>query len=189
MIHPDLVWDVWIESHLSNIEPAPPEWALSSVIKGIPLTLICAYSIWLIRLPSERARSVTKRLRVPRIIAETVMSANLLWVDLPTLSGAKPSVLSSKLDNVSAAAIYAVFCACEDQDIKIKLSTYITKWKYVSQITSGHDLEAKGVQPGPIYKDILMRLRNAWLDGMVVSPDEEVILLEKLLFEFSNHSE
>ena len=44
------------------------------------------------------------------------------------------------------------------------------------------------METGPIYKEIIMRLRNAWLDGEVASPQEEESLLESLLVEIPDHS-
>jgi hypothetical protein len=34
--------------------------------------------------------------------------------------------------------------------------------------------------PGPHYKEILTRLRQAWLDGEVNSPEAEAALLDQL---------
>ncbi len=185
-IHPDLVWDDWIKAHIANTKPIPPEWALEPNLKGFPLNQILAYAIWLIRLPVDRARKVTKRLRVSSTIAETVQSACSLWVDLHAIAGAKPSIFTARLDKVSTAAIYSVFCACDDDGIKTKILTYITDWQYVTQKTTGYDLEAKHLPPGPIYKEILTRLRNAWLDGELLTAEDESNLLVNLLDDISD---
>ena len=186
VIHPDLVWDDWIKDHIADIKSTPPEWRLGPGFKGFPLNQVLAYAVWLIRLPANRARKVTKRLRVSSTIAETVQSACSLWVDLPSMAGTKPSIFTARLDKVSTVAIYSLYCACDDYDIKTKILTYITEWQYVTQKTTGYDLEARRLPPGPIYKEILTRLRNAWLDGEVLTTEDEKALLENLMGEISD---
>jgi len=186
VIHPDLVWDDWIKGHIAEIKPTPPEWRLGPDFKGFPLNQVLAYAVWLIRLPANRARKVTKRLRVSSTIAETVQSACSLWVDLPSMAGTKPSIFTARLDKVSTVAIYSFYCACDNYDIKTKILTYITEWQYVTQKTTGYDLEARRLPPGPIYKEILTRLRNAWLDGEVLTTEDESALLENLMGEISD---
>jgi tRNA nucleotidyltransferase (CCA-adding enzyme) len=54
-------------------------------------------------------------------------------------------------------------------------------WRWVKPTTMGDDLIARGVPQGPIYSKILSLLRSAWLDGEVVSPEQEEMLLKKLI--------
>ncbi len=54
-------------------------------------------------------------------------------------------------------------------------------WRWVKPVTTGDDLRARGLPPGPRYGELLARLRDAWLDHEVSSPDEEQALLDKLL--------
>jgi tRNA nucleotidyltransferase (CCA-adding enzyme) len=185
-IHHDLIWDEWIKNHISNLKLPPPEWDLEAELKGLPLDRILAYSLWLVRLPTKRAKNVTKRLRVPSIIAETVQSACQLWADLPSLMDKNPSIWASRLDKVPAAAIYVVYCACENTNDQRKLSMYITDWRHVSQKTTGHDIKACGLPPGPVYREILTQLRNAWLDGQVITYEDELSLLKHLVDEASD---
>ena len=180
-IHPDLKWDDWIKDQLSRLKLPGPEWKLKPDLKGLPLKRVLAYTLWLMRLSPQRARKVTKRLRVSSVIAETVQDACSLWADLPTLVGNKPSEYTARLENTLTAAIYAIFSACEDEDLKNNLLTYISDWQYISQKTSGHDLQARGLRPGPHYKEIFTTLRNAWLDGEISSENEEISLLEEIV--------
>jgi tRNA nucleotidyltransferase (CCA-adding enzyme) len=140
-----------------------------------------AYAFWLIRLPSIRARKVTKRLRVSSVIAETVENACNLWDSIPALQFTRPSEFVAQLDKITTAAIYAVYCASEDDNLKQNLFTYITEWQFISPQTTGHDLHALGLPPGPHYKAILTELRLAWLDGQITSSEEEAKLLDRLL--------
>ena len=47
----------------------------------------------------------------------------------------------------------------------------------------GHDLRARGLPPGPIYRHILEALRDAWLDGKITTEEEEAAMLDQLIAE------
>jgi len=80
-------------------------------------------------------------------------------------------------------ALFGVYLATDQPKIQQILDLYGSKWRKITPIMSGHDLRAKGVPPGPVYKEVLLALRNAWLDGEVGSLTEEAVLLNKLLTE------
>jgi tRNA nucleotidyltransferase (CCA-adding enzyme) len=61
------------------------------------------------------------------------------------------------------------------------LKKYMLIWKNISPNTTGDDLRKRGLPPSQIYQKILERLRAAWLDGEVKSPEEENALLEKII--------
>jgi tRNA nucleotidyltransferase (CCA-adding enzyme) len=54
-------------------------------------------------------------------------------------------------------------------------------WRWVRPATTGDDLKARGVPPGPAYGRILTALRAAWLDKTVISFEDEQRLLAQLL--------
>ena len=179
-IHPDLKWDAWIEDRLTRLELPPPEWNLGPDLKGQPLYRVLAYTLWLIRLPADRARGVIKRLHPPRVTAKTVQQAAELWRALPELRGARPSQISARLAHISPAAVYAVRAASDDEKIRRALGAYLAEWRHIRPRTRGEDLRARGIPPGPRYRQILDALRNAWLDGEITSEAEEAALLDAL---------
>jgi tRNA nucleotidyltransferase (CCA-adding enzyme) len=65
--------------------------------------------------------------------------------------------------------------------VKECFDEYISKWRYIKPHTTGDDLKALGIEPGPRYAVILRQLRNAWLDGEVKTEGEELGLLSRLL--------
>jgi len=186
-IHPDLKWDDWIASQLTNMEMPLPEWRLSLELKGQPLYRILAYTFWLMRVPSLRAHKVTKRLRAPSVIAETVANASNLWENIPALQNTRPSDFVAQLEKITPAAIYAVYCAVEDDHIKQNMLTYITNWQFMAPKTTGHDLNAIGLPPGPHFKTILTELRRAWLDGQITNSEDEAQLLKQLIADLPGH--
>jgi tRNA nucleotidyltransferase (CCA-adding enzyme) len=67
--------------------------------------------------------------------------------------------------------------------IQQRLVRYHRRLQYVQPEIDGAWLQERGVEPGPIYRQILGTLRDARLDGQVSSLSEEEALVEKLLAE------
>jgi tRNA nucleotidyltransferase (CCA-adding enzyme) len=70
-----------------------------------------------------------------------------------------------------------------DKNIQKILSDYLLYWRNVKPYTTGYTLQQRGLEPGPKFKEILTRLRAAWLDGEVQTEEEEKVKLDNLLKE------
>jgi len=186
-IHPELTWDEWLEERIRELEGLSPgeEWDLSDTDDGPDLKRNLAYVIWLIRLSSDQARSAAKRLKLSADLVRAVQSACQLWQECSKLSKATPSGAVSILDEAHPLARYALYLAAPDNKVKESIYHYINDWKKVAPEIDGHYLKELGIQPGPVYRTILGKLRSAWLDGLITSAEEEKILLEKILHQLS----
>ena len=184
-IHPDLIWDDWFMNQLEIINSPDPEWRIGSDFKGVPINRALTYILWLIRLPASRAWKVSRRLKLPRVLTETIQSSCRLQADLSSLLGASPSSYAARLKKVPSLAVYAAHLVADNDSIKAALKTYVTHWQFVAPQTTGHDLQERGLQPGPKYKLILSSLRDAWLNGEINNQEEEFALLEVLLADES----
>ena len=78
-------------------------------------------------------------------------------------------------------AIYAVYLDADEPKHKGILSHYLSSWQHVETYITGKDLQEAGLPPGPVYAEILSRVRNAWLDGEIDSKKAEKMLLKDLL--------
>jgi tRNA nucleotidyltransferase (CCA-adding enzyme) len=74
-----------------------------------------------------------------------------------------------------------VYLETSDSRLRKVIEAYTMRWQKISSTISGHDLRRRGLPPGPIYRRILDDLRNAWLDGIITTEEEELALLEKLI--------
>lgn len=182
-IQPALEWDGWISARIQSLADLDPEadWRLE--LSGIKLKVSLGYILWLIRLTKSRLRKVIRRLKISTTLADEIRSAHSLWRDIHTLTSAKPSEIVTRLDNVLPLAIYANYIAAQDEQQRKILWEYVSKWRQVSPNTNGHVLRQRGLPPGPIYRKIITTLRNAWLDGKIVTSEQEEALLEQLLVE------
>jgi tRNA nucleotidyltransferase (CCA-adding enzyme) len=180
-IQTDLIWDDWISTRIQNLVDIEPEsdWRLET--SGTKLHSQLGYILWLIRLPAIRTRKVIIRLKLPSGLADEIFSAQELWHDISNLAGEKPSKIVTKLDMIQPLAIYANYLASQDELERKAIWDYVFNWRHVIPRTDGHALQQLGLPPGPIYRQILQTLRNAWLDGKIDSDEGEQALLEELL--------
>lgn len=182
-IHKDIPWDEDTRSRLALAltNQPEPEWELDKPMDSYAHPLALAYTTWLMALPRVTAASVSGRLRLPGWLTKIVLAACKPLSDIPELAKGPPSAVVERVEDVPRMALYAHYLVTKDKGVKGNIEAYISKWRLVRPITSGHDLREKGIPPGPEYRRILDELRGAWLDGKVGSMEEEKVLLGKLL--------
>jgi tRNA nucleotidyltransferase (CCA-adding enzyme) len=93
---------------------------------------------------------------------------------------ASPGEIVHRLDSVPTVALYALLHLNPPTEAKIIIQRYIGEWRQVQPVIDGRRLQALGVSPGPVYKDILESLRKARLNGEISSEEEELALGRKL---------
>jgi len=190
-IHPNLSWKDEQSHALLEIQRTPPgpEWELSAKISDQPLKRILSYQIWFARLPYGDARSLMRKLRFPGIIHSTVLATNKLLKDLPQLQNARTSEVYARLETVPPSSLYAAWLLTPDSKASDLIYQHITAWQHVSPTIDGNTLREMGLKPGPVFKQILTRLRNAWLDDLIQTPEQEQVMLQSLLQELCPPSE
>ena len=182
VIHPALVWDAWLANkyELALCNPPGMDWGIqpTGTVQSVRELL---YILWLIRLKPDQATSVIVRLKFSAMLGKMILLASQLFQDLPELKVAQPSHLSEMLAGIPPLSIYAVNIAADDETVKGQLHAYITTLQRIKPTINGNDLRARGLPPGPQYRQILDDLKKAWLDGKVNSRELEIELLEKLI--------
>jgi tRNA nucleotidyltransferase (CCA-adding enzyme) len=188
-IYEDLTWDEWLCGKILEIRQREPEtyWGIkdqeSLADDKTELNRRLAYLLWCMRMSARSARELINQLKIPRSLADEILAACRLWRDLPSLLNATPSQVVARLEDVPALAIYTTYIACDDERLQHLLQIFASQWQFVKPTIDGHQLRMHGLPPGPVYRHLLARLRNAWLDGDISSAEEEKELLERLLSE------
>lgn len=182
-IHEQLAWDAETEARVSLALDAKPEpaWGLEGDIDGYPFDLALKYILWFIKTPSTEAALLMGRLMLPGWLTKMVLRACETCDEEDVLQTGKPSEIADQLKYIPPLTLYAHYLMAKDEKVKESFYRYINEWRHVKPHTNGHDLRQKGIPPGPLYREVLDGLRDAWLDGEVSSQDEEQTLLEKLL--------
>lgn len=139
--------------------------------------VLAGYLLWLMDSKPEYVTSLARRLDFTTELTDTVISAIRLKAELPRYAGSRPSQWTTRLDQAPPMAIYAVWHVANETALK----EFLTKWRHIKPHTTGEDLKALGIPPGPRYKEILSRLRAAWLDGEIDTKEAELLLLDTLV--------
>jgi tRNA nucleotidyltransferase (CCA-adding enzyme) len=186
-IHSGLIWEEENTGRMSELlnTPPPSEWELPDRMWGYPLRRVLGYTFWFMNFPQNVIKSVTRRLRIPGNIEKVILDANVLVSGIGDLVGKPPSVISAYMADKNAAAILCVYHHLESPEQRWLLEQYQTTWQKIEPTIDGRDLSALGLPPGPHFKQILVELKGAWLDGKINSKSEEQKYLSALLKAYS----
>ncbi len=187
-IHPDLPWSKEIGDGIQEAlsHNATDMWELPSELGNVPVRIALAYMIWLARLQLEKAYSVADRLRLSGTLQAQIVLICQLFYDLANLHDSPPSHIVHRLENIPPTALYAAYLLVESETDRSLLEHFALKWRHIQPGINGETLRDMQIPPGPIYKNILGRLRAAWLDGIIHSPEQETELLKKLINEYTD---
>lgn len=182
-IHPGLDWNetiaVPVQQALAPI--SLKDYDIGEKIYGYPTDRVLAYLTWFGQLPLDQARAVGQRLHFSGHLMEDIVAVCRLRNSAQEWSGLSPSQIVSRLEGLSPAVIYCLQILSPEAKQKGIFSRYARYWKNLGTTINGHDLESMGIPPGEIYRTILHQLRNAWLDGIIHSGEEERQYLAEIL--------
>jgi tRNA nucleotidyltransferase (CCA-adding enzyme) len=182
-IHEAIEWNDKVKARLElAVKSKPePEWELDRTLDSYPFSLASAYTLWFMTLPRVTAASVAGRIRLPGWLTKVLLAACNPLQEYPEMIKGPPSAIVARIEEVPPLALYAHFLVAKGKRLRQNILNYMTKWRSIRPITTGHDLRERDIPPGPEYRRILDGLRAAWLDEKISSPEEEAELLNELL--------
>ena len=124
-----------------------------------------------------------ERMLFPPKMTRSLLDSSALLREADTLAepGASTLQIVERLRGVPPDAAWCVWRLTDDPLTRQRMADYLTRWPETRALSSGHDLRAAGLAPGPAYRRILLQLRVAWFDGEIRNADEERTLLLKLV--------
>ena len=185
-IHPALTYNESTHRRLANLHTYRGLQHLSpwNITKGEQMNdSDLGWLLWLMSSSNEDIASVNTRLQFTADLLASLFAVSMMFEDQSSFIGLKPSECVERLESYPVNAVEAMGYVAKDPRIKELFDEYISKWRYIKPHTTGNDLKALGIEPGPRYAVILRQLRNAWLDGDVKTEEEEQALLNNLLKE------
>lgn len=114
-------------------------------------------------------------------VRDALVSLGALGTASAMMFRGRRSVQSELLGEFSGLALFLGYLFEQDRFKKQALLCEWKDWRWVKPATTGDDLRALGIPPGPAYSRLLQRLRRARLDDDVKSEDEERALLKTLI--------
>ena len=187
-IREGLDWNAWLASKFDAAKnfSTPPEWDISDP----PDSNHLYYCLWLILLAPKQIDAISKRLRFPGALKADILDAHRLCEFLCNLpDGLRVSEIVERLEDSRESSLIACYLALDaGSDAQQHMQDYLSRWRSFHPGTTGDELRARGLPPGPRYREILWGLRAAWLDGELKSSDDEIKLLEHMLKDENSHA-
>lgn len=98
-------------------------------------------------------------------------------------AGIKKSEVYRMLDSLSREAMLFIMARTRSDEVKKAISAYITHHNAYKPFTTGEDLKKLGVPEGPLYKEILEKVKEAKIDLDLKTKEAESHFLEVYLVE------
>ena len=184
-IHPKLTWNARIEqAFLQAINYTQYSgWRLPAAVGNTSLRHTLAYLVWLPCLDGESGIEVGRRLRLSRPLLETLEKLVERIPTLPALNLLSPSAFTREMEKIPIYGCFALYCIIDDTSLREKLMKFAEMWRFIKPGVDGHDLQQRGLTPGPGFASILTEIRDAWIDGRITSPEEEDLMIDRLINE------
>lgn len=91
----------------------------------------------------------------------------------------QPSDIYNLLDDLSSEAVLLLMATSGSEKINKNILLYLTEYHESAQLAlTGNDLIHMGIQPGPVFKTVFQTLRDARINGLIHSREEEVQLVQ-----------
>lgn len=182
-IHPALEWDEERHQFLQRLQEAVAWYGLLYMDLPHLERWFCYLLALLERLPSEEARLVGERLALaPRLqqVIERYWEQKLLIGDvLRRTPPPRPSEVYRVLQGVAAETLVVLMAGAEGEAARRHISHYLTTTRTAEPAITGDDLIALGLEPGPLFKEILESVRDRRIDGELKTKDQELAFVRK----------
>ena len=166
--------------HSTNLK-IPSEWNFPSILFSLPSNLVIKYLVWLCAYQESQAVSITNRLRLPGGFLNCLRQIYRVRKSIHRLCSQSPSHVTAQWDKVNPMALFILDMENIEECGHALIHNYIFNWQKVKPGVDGNALRKLGIPPGPVYKKILFSLRSAWLDGDILTQEEEETLLSRLI--------
>jgi tRNA nucleotidyltransferase (CCA-adding enzyme) len=164
-IHPSLKAGAWLAETFVLARRQYPD----SLSPRLYLALLAYH------LTADENEQIISYLRLPRASSQVMRDTMAIKGKIEELSvnGLAPSRIYALLHGYSSTALTANSLATYSISAKENIELYQNVLRYVQPALTGEDIKRLGIPEGPKIKEILQSLRQARLDGQVISKKEE----------------
>ncbi len=127
------------------------------------------------------ARRWMDRIAFEADLRDALVESGPLSTAASAMFSGPPSLQSALLQSFGGLALWLGSLFDTSPAKRAAMRNECREWRWVRPHTTGEDLKALGLPPGPRYKTLLDQLRAARLDGEVSTAEQEHALLLRLL--------
>ncbi len=175
VIHPALKFDERMHAALTAVHDTLSWFDLSFTGEKVNRNLLYLMGL-LGGLPSDDEREAAlRRLSAPKRVGERLMrdiaasretSRRMPLVD--------PALIRRTLSEQCTECVLYVMALTEDQAVKMEVSNYLLRLRREKPMLRGSDLKALGIEPGPVYSDLLDAVLAERLRGNIETREDEL---------------
>lgn len=182
-IHPDLIFNKEIEGWIGLGKNNLPQdkWEIKQKSEPYPISLTLFYVLWLHSLSEAQVASISKRLKLPAWLTQITVGTGSLMRNKKVIKSASPSEQTEIFEEVDKLSLYVFNLLINENTIHYAIDQYLSVWQKIKPCTTGLDLRARKIPPGPKYQEVLKALRAAWINEEVATEAEEKQLLDTIL--------
>jgi tRNA nucleotidyltransferase (CCA-adding enzyme) len=189
-IHPPLKCDDWLAEKFRLLREAHPSLFFQKSLEpraklasgGNRPSPLAYLALLAFRLTAEETESLIKRLKLRSGDAKILRDVSKLKTLLPRLEERlPPSAIYHLLERYSPQALSILWVATDSKQAREKIELYYRDLRYIEPEINGEHLKRMGLEPGPIFGEILRALLDARLDGNVSTLEEEEALVKWLI--------
>ena len=166
-----------------NANAAPPRTDVEpDQGEDAPALTLCYLAMLSSNLKAEQLEGFVAHLHIAKGAARFLHEMVRLRESISELTASDmlPSTIYRLLHPFSREALFVLSVLTDSELVRERTSLYERELAKAEPVISGHYLKEIGVTPGPIYGEILERVRDALLDGQVSGLEEEQALARRL---------
>jgi len=183
-IHPQLKWTAQLNTMLKQIEDALDWYRLLYLDRPLETWLVYWMALMDV-LPADALEGILTRLAIPQRQATKLRAARLQSSELLRRLERRPLLTPSEayrsLHTLPDEVLLFMMGKSGSDTVKRHVSAFVTIYQRIKPTTTGADLRALGIKPGPLYTTILNRLLDGRLNGDLTSEADEQALVMHLI--------
>jgi tRNA nucleotidyltransferase (CCA-adding enzyme) len=175
-IHPALHFNEKMAQAFVTLRTVRTQADVGALLRTEPIDLLY-WGILVAQLPSSAHVELSTRLGLRGETQQLMRGLARLNQHLEELEkpGMTPSRVVAIFDSIDAVSLaLAPILYANHTQLLAYLNNYVTTWQHVYAELDGHDLAELGVPRGPLFAQLLRRLRAARLDGLLLTRHDEV---------------
>ncbi len=185
-IHPEFK-KVKISTRLLKATEDVQDWYRLLYLK-VPIDTWLVYLMAILDgLSSKAVGEILRRFKISKRQEEKLRASR--FQSLPVLQQLRQrpalslSAAGHILERYSLETVLFFLAKAPSESVKRQISAFVTTYQKTHPTLTGTDLKGLGLKPGPTFKKVLQRLRDAWIDGVVTSEKQERELARQLILE------
>jgi tRNA nucleotidyltransferase (CCA-adding enzyme) len=183
-ISPALIWDNDTKERMNQFLKVPllEKWPGKIDLTDEHIFNAFSYCLWFAMLSPDQINEIQQHLGFPVKLFNQIAQTSKLTKEILTEEIIAPSEWVSLLEDIDGIPLYVAYLLTNQQAIL----DYLTNWKNIHTKVDGDALRALGLKPGPSFQKIINAIKEARLNGIIQTDDEEQGFLLSILKEHGN---